>query len=360
MSDLNLLHVFTDMGIGGTERVMYQISDFMLDEKGVTVTVASTDGPMEKKFLERGIKNFRVRNFKKKHKIFSNIKDLSGIIKKTNPNVIHTHSLYSLVLIFFISKYLNKKKFKIVHTGHGGPKKNYDRIARKLVWMTDRYIAISEYSYSNLIERSKSSKVKLIRNGVDLPSQDEKSLGDVTEKPLKISFIGRLTKQKGLIYLLEAVKEMVSINKKKVHLKIVGDGDLKNELEEYVKIHNLETYITFLGYQEKPWQMVADSQVIVMPSIWENGGLVAMEAIVRDYTVVASKIQGLKDTISDCYNGYYITPSDSSSIVRVITDIYEGKKELIQLSTKEKSKYVFNESTGPKLKKLYLELTKEG
>ncbi|MED4039106.1 glycosyltransferase [Niallia taxi] len=350
---IKVLHVFTDMGIGGTEKVIYQISDYLLSDHNFEVSIVSTNGPMEQKFIQRGINNYRIKNFKKKYSIFSNIKELYKVIKAVNPDIIHTHSLYSLMLVYFIKRIFSSKlNFKIIHTGHGGPKRNYDQLASKLIKMADKYICISEYSYKKLLKSTTANNIELIRNGVDQPKQNEEAKIQQTKGKLKMGFIGRLTEQKGVIYIIKALETILKDKDLNISLKIVGDGDLVSELKEYVHLKRLSSNVEFVGYKENPWVHVNDCHMILMPSLWENGGLVAMEAIVRGHTVIVSSIQGLKDTVIHGVNGYHVEPGNTESLAKIILDLYETET-FISINNKEKNQYLFINSTGPKMKKLY-------
>ena len=361
--NLKLLHIFPELGIGGTEKVILQISKFLIDNNDnnkVNIAICSSDGISREQFMEAGLKIYQIPKFKKKYSLLSNLFNLSKSIQDFNPDVIHTHSLYSLVLIYFLKK-IKIHNASIIHTGHGGPRKNYDKVAAYISALADKYITISEHSYKYLKSKVNHQKLCLIKNGVDYPSSEElyintKSLNK--NDVLNLAYVGRLTIQKGLLVLIDAIEELIKKGIK-VNLKIIGDGELKKYLENEVMKKGLQDNIFFLGYKPNPWIEVKEIPIIVMPSLWEPGGLVALEAIVRNHTVVVSNIDGLKDAIRDGENGYTFNVGDYKQLAKILLNIYEGQKPLIFLDEESKKKYYFNFSTGPKYESIYNKLLKD-
>ena len=100
---------------------------------------------------------------------------------------------------------------------------------------------------------------------------------------------GRLTFQKGFDRLLYWFSELKN---KKATLTILGDGDLKYELIDKVKLLNLQYQVKFLGFCDNPWQWYAGADVFLLPSRWEGMPNSALEALACGTLVIATEESG--------------------------------------------------------------------
>lgn len=352
---MRLLHVFPELGGGGTEDVILKISNYLLNQYKCEVGIcAETSSGLRKHLFEKSnIRLINASNLSNKKKIIKNIISISRAVKKFKPEIIHTHSIYSLFIVFLVKTIFNKR-FKIVHTGHGGPKKDYDEVASKFLWMSDVYVAISKYSYDFLMTQCKKRNIKLIYNGTDKPL--EETLVKTSElssmNQFNIGFIGRLTQQKGLYVLIDAINYL-SKKGYNINVIIVGHGEEEAQVRKVIKDKELEDMFSFTGFVNSPWEEVVMCPIIVMPSLWEPGGLVAIEGIVRNHTVVASDVQGLKETIIDGENGFLFETGNAEQLAKILEEIYIEKK-YFNFNSTEREKYFFENRTGP----IYLEIYK--
>lgn len=113
-----------------------------------------------------------------------------------------------------------------------------------------------------------------------------------------ITFVGKFADYKGIDALINAVPLIVNGMKKEnrtVHLLILGSGELEEALRELVRVRNLESFVTFCGFQ--PEEMVnmthSISDVSVIPSRAEPFGLAALEGLASGHPVVAANVGGL-------------------------------------------------------------------
>ena len=105
-----------------------------------------------------------------------------------------------------------------------------------------------------------------------------------------IAFVGRLTLQKNPIKLLDIIKRVNEL-KPGIRAIIIGDGEEKNKCEEYIKENNLENVVTLKGFLENPFPYLKKSKVVIMPSLFEGFGLVAIESMICGVPVLNSGIR---------------------------------------------------------------------
>jgi glycogen(starch) synthase len=146
-----------------------------------------------------------------------------------------------------------------------------------------------------------------------------------------ILFVGRLTHQKGCEYLIRAIPSAAKHDN--VKLVIVGDGYQKGELE-YVASQTGESWrIRFTGFlpDGDVVDLMLSADVMVIPSVYEPFGVVALEALAAGVPVVASDVDGLGEIIKHEYNGILVYPRDSSSISWGISRILSDRLNTLRM-----------------------------
>lgn len=166
-----------------------------------------------------------------------------------------------------------------------------------------------------------SKKIEVIPHGVNVEEFDsfkQISRHKQGKEDIRICFVGRITKRKGLIYLIRAV-EMLRKRNYQVSLEIVGDGPQRKTLEEYVRKKGL-SYIRFLGnlsHKEK-LERLSMCDIFCMPSLHEAFGIAILEAMAARKPVVASNVGGIPEVVLDGVTGFLVPPCDIISIAEAI------------------------------------------
>ena len=166
-------------------------------------------------------------------------------------------------------------------------------------------------------------KNKIIPNGV-LPFTLRNGF-NANDKIIKALFVGRLVDQKDPISVLKALKQLQQSNIP-IHLKIIGDGELKNEIEEFISKNNLKN-IELLGKisQSSVIDEYSKAHILLAPSREEAMSLSVLEGVSAGLYVFATKISGNKDIIIDKINGNFVEFNNVDSITRNVTNFYFEK-----------------------------------
>jgi len=169
------------------------------------------------------------------------------------------------------------------------------------------------------------SRIHLVANGVNVASADPAYV-DLLRRQLLGSgdFLvlgpGRLYDQKGFDVLLAAIPRVVE-QCPPARLAIVGEGPSRNALESFVDVHRLTHAVRFYDFQRNlgAWMEAAD--LVVVPSRYEPGGLVAREAMAVGRAVIASDVQGLSEAIEHGRTGYLVHPDDPGALADAIVGL---------------------------------------
>lgn len=140
----------------------------------------------------------------------------------------------------------------------------------------------------------------------------------VPEDALVVGSVGRLVRQKGWPYLLEAFA-MVSRACPTAYLIVVGDGDQRPPLEARIRSLGIADRVRFLGALPNPWSWLVHCDVIALHSLWEGGWSTPLEALAADLPLVVARLGGAADYVADGQNGLLVPPRDAHALAEAIT-----------------------------------------
>jgi L-malate glycosyltransferase len=180
-----------------------------------------------------------------------------------------------------------------------------------------------------------------------------KKLGMDKDKFYLIS-IGRLVERKGYKYLIRAL----SLLPKKIHLNLIGDGPLENQLKNLAKELKVEDRINFLGFvsEEKKFQYLSNSDIYILSSLHEGFGIVLQEAMQVGLPIVATNNGGQIDLIKESVNGFMIKPKNSNLLAEKIIFLYKNDK--IKSGISKNNLKIINKFNLKKIANCYIKLYK--
>jgi len=215
-------------------------------------------------------------------------------------------------------------------------------------------ICVSQKVKNLLINHYKipEKKIKVVPNGFETPTVATKKSSGKKSIPT-VGFAGRLVEQKGPLRFVDIARKIKnSIGE--VNFSVCGDGHLLYDLKQKVSHSNLESSFQINGFLNHEKMMIEFGKfdVLIMPSISEPFGLVALEAINLNVPVVCSNQSGILDFIPSIPNfEYWDDFSVASTAVKLIQD-EEYKKNIVQNCRKEAEKLTWKHA-ATSVSKLY-------
>ncbi len=191
------------------------------------------------------------------------------------------------------------------------------------------------------------NKVKAIHNFVDMEDIDLTSkVGDYA------LFVGRISKEKGIMNLLKAFKNVNGI------LYIAGDGPEKEEVINFIKENKMDKKVKLLGFLNKQEVVnyVKNSRFVVLPSICnENCPYSIIEALTLGKPVIASEVGGVPELVKDKENGLVYKYDDIEDLTKKLNRLFEDDKLVKEYSknSKDSSKEYSVDSYYDKLSIIY-------
>lgn len=201
--------------------------------------------------------------------------------------------------------------------------------------LIDYMAPVSDATRRFCIEREgmRPDKLRTIPNGVDLQRFDRRRWDAATLTQLRaelnipaaaplILTVGRLHPQKGHSYLIEAATQVLAAHPTAVFV-FVGAGQLRDTLAQAIAARNLTANIRLLGERDDIPQLLAISDLFVLPSLFEGMPNVVLEAMATQVPVIATAVDGTVSLINDGKNGLLIPPRDSAALGAAITRVLD-------------------------------------
>ena len=139
-------------------------------------------------------------------------------------------------------------------------------------------------------------------------------------------FVGRLALQKGLEYLIEAMAILRRDHpQSKIHLAMVGDGELMEACKGQIKDLALGDYIHLLGFRSNCMQWTGGCDLFVLSSLWEGHSITLLEAMGLGKTIVATDIKGNSESITHRHDGLLVPAADSQALARSIWTLAQDR-----------------------------------
>jgi len=256
------------------------------------------------------------------------------ILRQFEPDVAHFHGVRG----GWIGRLAARKlpKIKKVYTEHLWTKTYhlsnaaYEKFQLNGIWFMDRWtdktIAVSKAVYDFLASSNfNKEKIVVISNGIRPQFLDLKPIKKPKEAPMVIGSIGSLNQVKNyrnMILAIAKVKESVpEIN---FHYQIIGEGPLRKNLENLVKVKKIEDIVHFLGRVESTEERLVHFTAFLGASNSESFGLAIAEAMGVGLPVIASNIDSLKELVGDC--GLLVNPRRIDEIAKAILKLLKDEQ----------------------------------
>lgn len=248
-------------------------------------------------------------------------------------------------LLAYRSRAILRADLPLTESASGFWGRIYRIMAKLLFSRAPRIVAVSRFIADDLHERYgvPRARISVIPNPVDCKGIAELAkesipadLERIFQYPV-VATMGRLTHQKGQRHLIRAFREV----KKEIpdaRLLILGEGELRNILEELCRALSLDDSVYFLGWQKNPFAFLGRSRIFVLSSLWEGLPDALLEAMACGLPVVSSDCRSgpreilapstdfrlQTDIVEDAEYGILTPPQEEAalalSIVRVLND----------------------------------------
>ena len=323
---LKILYLITGLGGGGAEKVVADLANQM-SQRGHEVKIAYLKGQVVVRPENPNIElvYLGLETLTDTKKAYQNYKKL---LLRFSPDVVHAHMVHANIFarlsrIFFPIP-------KLICTAHSN---NEGGKARMLAYRATHYLSDLTTNVSQSASNSFESLgavpkngITTIYNGIDLErfKRNEQANLEVrlalglSDNDLMLLAVGRLHEAKDYPNLFHAIEILLKQDDehKNIHLFVVGDGDLRSELEHLITEKKLSTQVHLLGRRSDIPQLMSAADLFILSSSFEGFGLVVAEAMACQTYVVATDCGGVKEVMGD--TGILVQPKNSLDLAQAL------------------------------------------
>jgi glycosyltransferase involved in cell wall biosynthesis len=353
--------------IGGDAVVVYNLKRQQeLSGNEVLVVTSNCEEIIDKEVFRFGLKeySFNLDRIAPRRILSLIILPFWGLknLRKIKPDIIHSHSAD---LGFFISIATRIYAIPLINTCHGISfyDEQYSIIKRFAEKIFLKYSGFKKIITVDAIglEALKYAKIKncvYIPNGIDIQKFQKKTKRE--NNKTRFLFVGRLEKQKGVIYLLKAAKLLK--DRKDFEITIVGDGSHFEHLHKAVIKSNMEGIVKFTGRidDRKLKEYYLGSDVFILPSLWEGMPLTLMEAAAAELPIIASNVGGIPSLFTNEENALLIIPENVEALVNAMQRLAEDKqlREKLGSNARKLAEKFSWENTAKAMEEIYFDVSK--
>jgi glycosyltransferase involved in cell wall biosynthesis len=327
---IKILHLFITLPVGGAEDLLASIVTGLDPARFVAeVACLSEPGPVGEELRRRGQAVFPLGLDIKRDSMFKIVRAVRVFIKKSRPQILHTHLYHPNFYGRLASLGLGLKG--VVASIHNA----YTRVKfHRCLWnnllgrFTDRILVSSIQVYQDVrrYDRIPAAKILLMPYGIrmgelDLPLNKAAAKAELGISGFCLGTIGRLEEQKGQEFLLAAIPAIAQ-QIPDLTVLVVGDGRLRSRLEDQAHTLGIEKIVHFLGTRRELALLYRAMDIFVLPSLWEGLPLVLLKAMAAGLPVLATKVSGAEDIIIDGENGRLLPPRRPDALARAVLELH--------------------------------------
>jgi glycosyltransferase involved in cell wall biosynthesis len=403
MKKIKVLRIITRLNVGGpaihTVLLTRYLDPKRFDSVLVTGEVGENEGDMGYLAEEYGVKPIFIPGLGREISIFQDVGAffrLLSLILKEEPDIIHTHlgkagtlgrlagAVSKFVLIF------RGKKIKMFHTFHGhffygyfGPVKTrvFKYIEKVLAVFCNRLIVLNESQKEDIARKYRvvpEKKIEIVPLGFDFKFiEDSRGHGGWLRKE---AGLGKGEKLVGIVGRLTAIKNhRLFFDGASVYLNaggavpirfvVVGDGELKGELEEYAENLGIGDRVTFTGWVKNMGEVYDALDLLVLTSNNEGTPVTVIEAMASGIPVVATAVGGVPELLGGSVKGsvangvdivergVMIPPGDGGCLAKALSIVFSNgdlTRDVVERGKEFAHKSFGRERLSGDIEKLYM------
>lgn len=344
---------------GGGEKWHFDVASFLVKQHYRALFISSPGSPLSTKLRVLGISGYWMRISNLSFLNLFKVLKIARIFRREQVGILITNLSGDMKVASIAGRMAGVSKI-IYRRGSAIPIRNTPinryllrRVITKIVansWETKRTILANN---ETLVPEE---KIRVIYNGVDLPRyhQDVPPLYVSENREIVLGCAGRLSEEKGHLYLLEMMQILLR-NGQKYRLLIAGEGRLLQSLQRKAHKLGVDDRVDFLGFVEEMPAFFRSLDIFLLSSHYEGFGYVIAEAMASRKPVVAFDIKSSAEIIDHGKTGYITERNNADEMAKRVIELAENEtlREQMGMNGRSRVEKMFSfEKTQEEIKEL--------
>ncbi|MDI7246233.1 MAG: glycogen synthase [Bacillota bacterium] len=301
--------------------------------------------------------------------------DLAMAKDSVTSDVVHCHTWYTFMAGFYAKELYGKPLVTTIHSLEPlrpwkeeqlGPAYRLSRwMERTGVLASDRVVAVSKGMKDDILKcyTIPEDRIRVIHNGIDLdeykPVHSDEARREYGIGDKYVLFVGRMSRQKGIVHLLDAVPYLPADVQVVVCAGAPDTEEIEREVAERAAGKPNVVLIREMVPKRKVIELYTNARVFCCPSIYEPFGIINLEAMACETPVVASAVGGILEVVVNGETGFLVEPGDPQALARAINTLLANPELARSFGKAGRRRVEANfswDSIAQKTKALYAEL----
>lgn len=253
---------------------------------------------------------------------------VARLVERLDIDILHAHEMKSDLIVYLSSLIRPVPTVTTLHGWIGNSLKQRLLIAldRRVARRFDLVIAVSGAIRDAFSNGDTPSNTVLLHNAIVLDRYTRRGergyLASLTGRPVAppvITAVGRISPEKGTMDLVEAIGEIKTKGFTGMAV-LAGDGPDRPRLSERIRALGLEGCVHLPGYVSQPQRILEETDLLVLPSHTEGLPNIALEALAMEVPVLATRVGGTPEVITDGETGRLVPPRSPASLAAAMME----------------------------------------
>ncbi|MFH1264298.1 MAG: glycosyltransferase [Planctomycetota bacterium] len=349
MAKLGIALCITELDVGGAERILVELATRLDRNRAEPIVYCLQPRPLCDEAscvpaLEAAGLDVHFLNARRSWQLVPAVEGLKRLLVQQKPDLIQTFLFHANIV-----GRLAARRAGVPHVVSGI--RVAERRSRWRLWVdritdgrVDRHVCVSNAVARFSAERAglPEEKLVVIRNGIDARLYPARHRADLESYGIRAgrrvaTYVGRLDRQKGVRWLVEAAPEWLD-QVPDCDLLLVGKGPDQPELELLCRRQGISDRVRFAGWRADVPEILAASDLLVLPSAWEGMPNVVLQAMASRLPVLATDVEGVRELLGSGADPQTVPYGDTKALADRMVTLMSDRNLVSQLGEQNRAR----------------------
>ena len=339
---LKILILIETMHAGGAAQCVLSMLEELKDQVDFVVASFSRKGRYPIGFVDR-VKSIGLEThlFTERYRYdVQAVVQMRALVNEFQPDLIEIHNTKSRLYCMLLRRFGWIRDIPQVCVFHGETwidtkQLVYNHLDRQLIKRSRHIVVVCDSQKRLMVKWGvQPDRITVIHNAISVRPVQPK----LTSATTTLLSVGRLSREKGHMLLVQAVHDLVAHAERAFKLIIVGDGPERRRIQRYVRKHRLDRWVSLEGAQTNVGAYYRQADLFVLPSYTEGFPMVLLEAALHDCPMLAFAVGGIPEAFTGGKEIVLVKNPSRKGLVAALHDFLRAPEQLTALAVRARSR----------------------